>query len=278
MKRILLTAIVIFILLLNACSETDGPTGNDNQNEPPALAAVFDLQFTIPDSSELQQFQAEIISYEGSDVTAYNLGQFIPQITVNEFLEIDDFDSRKLFSIEIVSSDEDGNYSPRSHGYVDLRWDQFSSGYLLPAEKGRTYFPDPSIETGYNVKEATYLKLYRGIDVNLNDVITTFEIEAIETESITYFKDEDTFTENAFSITELISDFVTEEQASYEYFFLTADEFINDDSNNTFDWETLQNSYWLPEKNKAIFLNSEMMTIYKSVKYVQEITLESISK
>ena len=45
-----------------------------------------------------------------------------------------------------------------------------------------------------------------------------------------------------------------------------------------FDWDTIQNSYWLPEQNKAVFLDADFDTIFKSVKVVEKINLVEIQQ
>ncbi len=268
---------VFIILSFIAC------TGNLNENEdddliPPALATLSDIEFTIPDSTELLNFTSEQIDYNGLMVTGYSLDQFVNMDSVNAYIDEDGFDGRKLFAFEIVSSDEDGNWSPRDHEYYDLSWTDFITGYLLPDEKGRTYFEDESIPSGHNVKWAYYLRLYRKIDIVLDANITIFEPGAFTTQEITYTKDDETYTVNAIELENFISDYVIEDPQNYEFLFTAADGWVNDDSYNKFDWDTIQTSFWLPEQNKAVFLDANFDTIFKSVKVLEKIDLVEMQR
>ncbi len=268
---------VIILFTFTACD--DGPSGNENNNLiPPSFAVVFDIEFTIPDSTELVNYTSEQVDYNGLIVTGYSLDQFVDMDSVNTYIDEDDFDGRKLFAIEIVSSDEDGNWSPREHEYYDLSWTDFITGYLLPDEKGRTYFADDDIPSGHNVKWAYYLRLYRKMDVIIDGNITIFEPGAFTPHEITYTKDDETYTVNAIELENFISDFVSEDPQNYEYFFTAADGWVNNDSNNIFDWDTIQTSFWLPEQNKAVFLDADFDTIFKSVKVAESIELVEIQR
>ena len=184
-KLLLLGVIILFTFA--ACD--DGPSGNETNNPiPPSFAEVFDIEFTIPDSTELTNYTSEQVDYNGLMVTGYSLDQFVNMDSVNAYIDEDDFDGRKLFAFEIVSSDEDGNWSPRDNDYYDLSWTNFITGYLLPEEKGRTYFADDNIPSGHNVKWAYYLRMYRKIDVALDGNMTIFETGAFTPEEITYIK------------------------------------------------------------------------------------------
>ena len=268
---------VIILFTFTACD--DGPSGNENENPiPPSFAEVLDIEFTIPDSTELVNYTSEPVDYNDLIVTGYSLDQFVDMDSVNAYIDEDGFDGRKLFAIEIVSSDEDGNWTPRDNGYYDLSWDDFMTGYLLPDEKGRTYFADENIPSGYNVKWAYYLRLYRKIDVVLDANIIIFETGVFTPHEITYTKDEETYTVNAIKLENFISDYVTQDPQNFQYFFTAADGWVNDDSNNIFSWDTIQNGYWLPEQNKAVFLDTNFDTIFKSVKVVEKIDLVEIQR
>lgn len=274
-KLLLLGAIILFTF--TACD--NNPSENQAEDPtPPAFAETIDIEFTIPDSSELVNYASEQVDYNGLIVTGYSLDQFVDMDYVNEYIDEDDFDGRKLFAIEIVSSDEDGNWTPRENGYYDLSWANFITGFLLPNEKGRTYFADESIPSGHNVKWAYYLRLYRKFDVVLDANITIFETSAFTPQEITYTKDEETYIVNAIELENFISDFVTQNQQDYQYLFTAADGWVNDDSNNIFNWDTIMTSYWLPEQNKAVFLDANFNTIFKSVKVVEKIDLVEIQR
>ncbi|MFO7896968.1 MAG: hypothetical protein R6U84_08550 [Candidatus Cloacimonadales bacterium] len=273
-NAILTLFILLGIILFTGCSEKDS-TGPDNpQPEAPALADSLDLEIILPDS--LQQYTSEEVDYDGVSTTGYALAQFISETVVNEYLEVEQFDARPLFAFELVSSDADDNWSPRERGMPDLSWQQFSSGFILPAESAKAYFPDELIAGTYNVKFATYFRLYRKIDTVLDGSITTFETNAFPTTEITYIKNDETLLEPGFPLTNLISDYVTDDQDNYTYRFIAADGGENDDTGNIFSWQDLQNGYWLTEKERAIFLNEDSTLKWKSVKYVEQIELAEI--
>jgi len=273
-NAILTLLLVLALFMFSGCSEKDS-TGPDNpQPEAPALADNFDLEIVLPDS--LEQYDSQDVDYEGVNTTGYSLAQFVGQSEVNQYLDVEQFDSRTLFAYEIVSSDDDGNWSPRLRGMPDLAWSQFSSGYILPAESAKAFFPDELIAGTYNVKYATYFRLYRKIDTSLDGTSTTYETGAFPTTEITYIKNDETFVEQGFPLTNLISDYVTDDQENYSYRFVAGDGWENDDTDNIFSWEDLQNGYWLTELDRAVFLNEDTTLKWKSVKYVESIQLAEI--
>ncbi|MCK5050607.1 MAG: hypothetical protein KAS53_02620 [Candidatus Cloacimonetes bacterium] len=274
-KSLLLGVIILFTFM--ACDENPSEHQTEDPT-PPSFAEIFDIEFTIPDSTELANYVSEQVDYNGLMVTGYSLEQFVDMDSVNAYIDEDDFDGRKLFAVEIISSDEDGNWTPRENGYYDLSWANFITGYLLPDEKGRTYFSDENIPSGHNVKWAYYLRLYRKIDVVQDANITVFETGAFTPQEITYTKDGDSFTVNAIKLENFVSEYVSQEPEDYQYLFTAADGWVNDDSNNLFDWDTIQNSYWLPEQNKAVFLDANFDTIFKSVKVLEKIDLVEIQR
>ncbi len=272
MKKIaIITFLLLGIFILTACSEKDSNGPDGNEATPPVMAENYDLEFIIP--AELDAFTSEDIDYNGVITSGYSLDQFISQSITDSLVNVDTFDSRKLFAVQILSSDEDGNWTPRDRGLADLTWNDFVSGYLLPDESGRTYFPETSIAGTYNVKYATYLQLYRKIDVILDGTVTLFETGAFPTQEITYIKNDETLTELGFPLEYLISDFVTDNQDNYTYKLIAADNFENSDTGNVFSWEDIQCGYWLTEKDRAIFANPDSTLKWKSVKYVEEIQL-----
>jgi len=158
MKK-LLVIMSVLLLMLVACSENDND--NDGDNYPaPELATTADVVISIPDSIEIANYVGIEIDYNGTMVTGYFLGQFV---TINK-----DFNESLEYAIEIVASDD---YSPRTGGNPDLSIGDFVSGYLLPSEKYRTFFPDEMIETAYDVKYADHLNLYRAVTIteDIND-------------------------------------------------------------------------------------------------------------
>jgi len=267
---VILLGLAMLLIAFTGCSEKTTTSPNDNQATAPELAQTADTLFTVPDS--LTNYNSQEIDYNGETVTAFALEQFVPETAVNNFTGADGFDSRVLFAVEIVSSDEDGNWTPRSKGYEDLDWNQFKTGWLIPSVSGKAYFPDDSIITGYDVKHAHYFKLYRKIEVTLSDTIL-FETGAFETEQVTYTKDGEEYIATGFPLSNLISDYVTTAQADYNYHFIAADGWINNDTNNLYSWDNIRNGYWLSDSDKAIFLNDAHETIFKSVRVLETIEL-----
>jgi len=262
---------VIILFTFAACD--DNPAGNETEDPtPPSLAGTIDIEFTIPDSVELSNYTSELVDYDGTMVTGYSLDQFVNMDSVNAYIDEDSFDGRKLFAIEIVSNDDDGNFSPRDHDYYDLAWTDLETGFLLPDEKGRTYFPDENIPNGYNVKWAYYLKLYRKIDIVLDGNTTIFETGAFTSEGIFHQAGNGNFyTDPGFALTNLISDYVTESPNNYEYRFTSAD-----DDEIVFTWDDIQTGYWLITQNKAVFLSDDGTEIHSSFKKLLQIDLLEI--
>ncbi|MBT3755279.1 MAG: hypothetical protein HOK80_04535 [Candidatus Cloacimonetes bacterium] len=270
-KLLLLGVIILFTFA--ACD--DSPSGNQNDDPiPPSFAEVLDIEFTIPDSTELVNYSSEQVDYNGLMVTGYTLDQFVNMDSVNVYIDEDDFDGRKLFAFEIVSSDEDGNWSPRDNDYYDLSWADFASGYLLPDEKGRTYFANDNILSGYNVKWAYYIRLYRRMDVTHDGITTIFETGSFETEGINHQAGNGNFyTDPGFAITNFISDFIIQDPEDYEYQFTSVyDESI------IYSWEDLQSAYWLTTQNKAVFLNEDGTEFLSSFKKLIKIDLVEIQR
>ena len=260
------------LILLTFASCDENVNGNDNNAPtPPSFAEIFDIEFTIPDSTELVNYSSEQVDYDGIMVTGYSLDQFVNMDSVNAYIDEDGFDGRKLFAVEIVSSD---NYTPRDHEYYDLSWDDYITGFLLPTELGKAYFPNDNIPTSYNVKYASYLRLYRKIDVVIDADIIIFETGAFETEDVYHQAGNGTFyTDPGFALTGLVSDYVTENHGNYEYIFTSPD-----DETAVFTWEDIQSAYWLTTQNKAVFLNEDGTEFHSSFKYLNRIELVEIQQ
>jgi hypothetical protein len=156
MKRTLLSLLLALAVMfaMVACSEKDddntGPNGNTA--EPPALAQVADEVMAVPDSASLVNYTSEVVNYNGEDLTAYSLNEFLMQ-TMNDTLALE-------YTFEIAS--EDG-YTPRQGGNPELTYADFATGYLLPTNKYRTFFPSDDIFTAYDVKWADHVNLYRTV-------------------------------------------------------------------------------------------------------------------
>ncbi|MCD6180942.1 MAG: hypothetical protein J7K89_00995 [Candidatus Cloacimonetes bacterium] len=263
MKRRLLTLLLAMVLLFTfvACSENDDnntdPNGNDA--EPPALATVADLTIAIPDSASLANYTSETISYGGVDYIAYNLNQFIMD-AMNDTTALE-------YSFEIVSSD---GYSPRNGGNPDLAYADVATGYLLPANKYRTYFPSDDIFTAYNVKYADHFNLYSTVTVKDEDGESIpFETGAIETEEVYHQAGNGNFyTDPGFKLTQFISEYVTEDAEDFSYFFTASDGYTM-----TYTWAELQSGWWLPDNHKAVFIDENGVELLSSFKHLISIEL-----
>lgn len=261
-KTVFFLSFIIIVLFVIGCSEKD-PTGNDNQPEPPALAQIPDLEMAFPDSADLVNFTATQVEYSGEMVTAYSLVQFVDFSRSG----VDELE----YTYEIVADD---GYSPRQGGNPDLFWEQFETGFLLPTESFRSFFPDENIPNAYNVKYALKINLYRTVivvDADGNEI--TFQLGAIATEDVYHQAGNGQFyTDPGFSMINLISDYVTENPQSYEYHFTASDDYTV-----TFTWEDIQAAWWLPEQNKAVFLNADGTEFHSSFKYLIRIELVALS-
>lgn len=252
----------IIVMFAFGCSEKDS-TGNDgNDPTPPALAQTPDLEMAFPDSADLFIFAGEDVVYEGETVTGYNLVQFL------------DFDRSGVdeleYTYEIVSDD---GYTPRQGGNPDLSFAQFETGYLLPSEKFRTFFPDEAIASAYNVKYALQINLYRTVVVvDADGTEITFQTGAFETETVHHQSSNGSWYDDpGFAMENFISEFVTEEPVDFDYYFTASDEY-----SVSFTWEDIQTSWWLPDQNKVVFLNADGTEYHSSFKYLIRIELVEI--
>lgn len=261
MKRnlVFLLSAIIILMFAFGCSEKDS-TSNDNDDPiPPEQAQTPDVVFAFPDSADLVNFAGEDVDYEGETVTGYNLVQFL------------DFDRSGVYELEytyeIVADD---GYSPRQGGNPDLTFAQFETGYLLPTEKFRTFFPDDAIATAYNVKYAMDINLYRTVivvDADGNEI--TFQTGAFTTEDVYHESGNGSFyTDPGFKMENFVSEYVTEDPADFEYHFTASD-----DLTNIYSWNDIQTAYWLTDQNKAIFIDAEGNQLLSSFKYLVRIEL-----
>ena len=259
LKKLLILLIILSMLIVfTACSEND-TTGNDDLPQPPALALIPELVFAVPDSTDLVNFILEQIEFDGEMVDAYSLVQFLN--FEREYVpELE-------YTFEIVS--EDG-YTPREGDNPDLSWTEFETGFLLPTESFRTYFPSDDIFTAYDVKYATDINLYRTVVVvDADGVFVTFQTGAIETEDIYHQAGNGNFyTDPGFELAEFISEHVTDSPENYEFYFTAAD-----NETAVFSWEDIQAAYWLTTQNKAVFLNEDGTEFHDSFKKLIKIEL-----
>jgi hypothetical protein len=253
-KTALIFGIISLMIISFGCSEKDN-TGNDNPiPDPPVLAQEPDIVMTFPPAAELVNFESTLVEYGGEMVTAYSLPQFL------------DFDRAGVdeleYTYEIVSDD---GYSPRQGGNPDLFFQQFETGYLLPDNSFRSFFPSDDIANAYNVKWAETINLYRTIVVvDAEGTEITVQLGAFELVDVYHQAGNGQFyTDPGFSLTNLISDYVTANPENYEY-HLSA----SDDYSLIFSWQDIQAAWWLPEQNKAVFLNEDGTEFHSSFKYL----------
>jgi len=281
-KNYFLLAIIAMLLLFTACSESDKSTSTTVEYEA-ILADSADFVFEIP--ADLTGFTSQDVDYVGATVTGYPLAQFIPidQITPSHDPDVIG-DVRDFYQYEIVSSDADGNYSPRnsSNNLIgDLTFTQFSSGYLLPSEDGRTYFPSAEIVGAFRVKKATYIKLYYKVDVKKADgEIIPIEVRAFTASLLEYLdSDGNNDQDNAFAAVNFITDYITTEKDNYEYSLVLEDGYVDDETNNLYNWTKMQQAYFLPDKkSRIIFIDESGAQIHNPMKYVIRIELVEIAQ
>jgi|GEM_PF-1216634 len=213
----------------------------------------------------------------GTTVSGYSLDQFVDKTAVNAATPDPDGvlgtnDARQLYSA-VIRSNKDG-FSNRSKFVAnglynsDLRWDQFSKGYLLDINyTGKTYFT--ATLTGefmkmFNTQYAYDLYLFRRIDVKRPDAagsLTTFEVAATtnnyvadttytttSTLSTTKFtvgtKSFGTFTNvRAISLDQFITSYVTDTPAAYTYKIVGLDGTYKDG----WTYANMQQAYYLPD-------------------------------
>ena len=227
-----------------------------------------DLLFAVPEEAELVAYQSESITADGSSADGYSLAQFVDMDTVNSHVGLDGADGRVLFTYEMLADD---GYSAGG-----LTWDQLSSGYLVPSSDYKAYFPGDDIPGNYAVKYLASIRLYRKIDVvKANGTSVSVEVGTLTLESVTYMNTKGTETniDDGVSLTAFITEDITTSPGDYSYKLVCADSYVSSDSSNTFDWATIQMSYWIPGSDKAVFLDADGNQIFKSIKLVQSIEL-----
>jgi hypothetical protein len=219
----LVLTMLVCMLLLAACSDSkDDPA--EVQYDPPELAETPNIIILVPGSDELDTYESTEVEYGEDMVTAYSLPQFI------------DHETPSLYDYELVSDDEDGNWSPRVRDEPDLPWHLFKTGFLVPEKSYRSFFPDEDIVTTYNVKFLGYLKMYRKVEVINEEKITSFQINSLETTDLEHNSETLAF----IPLKSFITDYVTTDKDSFSYLL----EFENDDS-AVLSWENIQQYYWL---------------------------------
>jgi len=269
--RILAILLLAAMFALTACSEDDdNPVNNNNEGGAPSLSDNVDMTFAF--NTDVTGLTATDVDYDGVTTTGYSLDQFVPLTDLG-------LDAEELveYNFQIVA--EDG-YTSRTSSFTtwDLTWEQFESGYYLSEIAApRIYFPSDDIVSGYNVKGPSYVNMYRTIMVTGDDgLVTPFEVSQYEVSDVSYFEHDDDpemGTYSGFAITNIITEYVTDAPADFSYIFVTSDGWVNTDSNNTFDWATMQKGWWIPEKNRVVFVGDDGYQLFKAVKAVVGVTL-----
>ncbi len=256
----LFLGLLLVAVVFTGCSEKDDSTGPDDNNvDPPALSQTVDVVMAIPDSASLVNYTFETVNYEGVDMIGYPLAQFMQNVR--------EYDEKLEYTYEIVS--EDG-YSPRVGANPELTYAQFSTGYLLSTNKFRTFFPNDDITTAYDVKWTDHINFYRTITViNLDAEHINFQTGAIETEDVFHQAgDSNFYTDPGFKLTNFISEYITEMPADYSYFFTNSEGLTE-----SYSWEEIEAGYWMPEQNKAIFIDADGIEILTRFKHLISIEL-----
>ena len=129
-EKSFLLVLMAVLLLLSACSEKDKPTD--------------------------------------TTIYGYKLDQFVSADSVTAYVDASaelPNNFRHLFNYEIVG--EDG-FSPRasSNAGYDLSFGQFSEGYLVPTDDGKTWFPTLDLPGAFKVRDTAFFRLYRKVDVD----------------------------------------------------------------------------------------------------------------
>lgn len=254
MKKFLTIVVLCVLLIVSACDDRSAPPEYD----PPEWAVHPDHEIAIPDS--LGGFYNPVeITYEDELVTAYPLLDF-----VTDYL----YDG---FTYELMSTDADGNWSPRINGLPDLIWDEFSTGYYIPEKQHRAYFPDESIPSTYNVKNLGYINMYRKVNVIKQADITIFHINALPSLQILYHDDQGSHEAEVTELRHLISDYITPDKEDYEYLF----EYF-DGGTDLLNWQQMNNVYWIKSSEDLIFLD-ETNTVINTAESLMNVYLSDIA-
>lgn len=202
MRVLSTTLVLIALLLLSACSEKDNPTD--------------------------------------TNIYGYKLDQFINPDSVSAYVDANAATPnsfRSLFNYEIVGSD---GFSPRASvnaGY-DIPFSQFSEGYYVPSDEKRTWFPSLNLPGAFRVRNTSYFRLYRKVDVD--DGLRgskAVELRGLPTYNMTNWANEsedaikisdllqgiESYTNVAFIAVDGYSKFYTPEQVNDGYYFLSSE-------------------------------------------------------
>jgi hypothetical protein len=245
MKKLLLPAL-LFLFIMFGCSEKDDNTTSPNTPQPPAMATVADSVFSFP--AEDTSFPVDIIqqvTYNGESANAIPLSYFITKSMADQLVEsTTDDETRKLFAYQIVASD---GFNPRNRGYADMVWDTLNTGYLLPNNTFRTYFPSDVVPTAFDVKNAATIKMFRAVQVVKADgSVVLFEMNGLQEYQTANY---DSLNEAAVKLKDFITTYITTTPASYKYELVDNTEtYVKE-----YTWDQIQDGYWLKETKRTIF-------------------------
>jgi hypothetical protein len=259
--RVLLPLLLVTFCLVACSDDDDDNTPTSNVTTAP-MATVPDTTIVIP--TDLSTFTQTTVAYDGADQVAYSLAQFIPNMNAITGVE-DDYDARTLYAFNIASDSR--GFSPRDKGYVDLTWDQLTSGYYLPqVSGGRTYFPSDEIPTAFDVKNAPRIEMYRRVDIIKDATSTLIELDALATASLSYVDSHgDSLTVDACNLGTILSDYISGTTDSLTFTPI-------DNYSYSTDWSQAQKSYLIPATGKAVVLDADNHQV-KSIKYLKSINL-----
>ncbi|MDD2230953.1 MAG: hypothetical protein PHY48_16315 [Candidatus Cloacimonetes bacterium] len=194
------------------------------------------------------------------DILGYSLDQFF---TMADAIGItgaanDTTDYRSLYAYEIVGAD---GWSPRGSvnaGY-DLLWNTFKSGYLVPSDNKRTWFPGDTVPGAFKVKNADKIRVYRQIGVcGTADECVPQELGALPTYTVENWNNED---EQAIKLSDLLQGY-----DGYSTVTVSA----VDGYSKTYDAEKIADGYYLLTSERTTFptFNSEMEGSMKKFKLI----------
>jgi len=246
-KTLLLTLLAVLLLLFTACSEKDDDTTTPNTPNPPQMAATSDSIFTMPaQDTVFPDSLLTDVTYNGEATASLLLTHFITKEMTDELVgSPNDAESQKLFAYQLIASD---GFNPRDREYDDLTWDVFKTGVLLPNKSFRSYFASENVETAFDVKFLTQIKMYRAVQVvKLDGTKVLFEMNALTTNQVANY---DGLMEDGIKLSNFITEFVTATPANYDYIF-TDNTDMTDPPRYT--WAQMQDGYWLKDSKKTIF-------------------------
>jgi hypothetical protein len=266
-KTFFWTLFVILMLLFTACSEKDdNNTTTPNTPNPPQMATNADSIFAMPaQDTVFPDSLLTDISYIGETTASLPLTHFITKEMTDALVSnTSDDETQKLFAYQLIASD---GFNPRDRGYNDLTWDVFKTGVLLPNKSFRSYFASEDVETAFDVKYLSQIKMFRAVQVIKADGSKVlFEMNALAENQVANY---DSLMEAGIKLSSFITDFVTTTPADYDYVFTD-----NGSYTQQYTWAQIQDGYWLKDSKRTIFPSfPEMPNLQKKFKKLMQIQL-----